>query len=80
MKRFWAVATRTAAAGASTAAPTAAIDTASVAAPADGITAALIGQHTQVLASDAFQGRRPFTTGEEKATSYLVAELKKLGL
>ena len=57
-----------------------ATDTASVAAPADGITAALIGQHTQVLASDAFQGRRPFTAGEEKATGYLVAEFKKLGL
>ena len=42
----------TVAAGASTAA--AATDTASVAAPADGITAALIGQHTQVMASDAF--------------------------
>ncbi|MBD2770268.1 M28 family peptidase [Hymenobacter sp. BT664] len=59
------------------AAPT---DTASVAAPADGITAALIGQHIKVLASDEFQGRRPFTAGEEKATSYLAAEFKKLGL
>ena len=70
----------TAAAGAPTAATDTATDTASVAAPADGITAALIGQHIQVLASDAFQGRRPFTAGEEKATSYLVAEFKKLGL
>ena len=68
----------TAVAGTPTAA--AATDTASVTAPADGITAALIGQHTQVLASDAFQGRRPFTAGEEKATGYLVAEFKKLGL
>ena len=57
-----------------------ATNTASVAAPADGITAALIGQHTQVLASDAFQDRRPFTAGEEKATGYLVAEFKKLAL
>ena len=59
------------------AAPT---DTASVAAPADGITGALIGQHIKVLASDEYQGRRPFTPGEEKATSYLAAEFKKLGL
>ncbi|MBJ6107408.1 M28 family peptidase [Hymenobacter sp. BT523] len=59
------------------AAPT---DTASVPAPKDGITAALIGQHIKVLASDEFQGRRPFTPGEEKATNYLAAEFKKLGL
>ncbi len=55
-------------------------DTASVAAPADGITPALLAQHIKVLASDAFQGRRPFTAGEEKATAYLAAEFKKLGL
>ncbi|HEX8659992.1 MAG TPA: M28 family metallopeptidase, partial [Hymenobacter sp.] len=59
------------------AAPT---DTASVAAPPDGITAALLGQHIKVLASDGFQGRRPFTAGEEKTTNYLAAEFKKLGL
>ena len=59
------------------AAPT---DTASVPAPADGITASLIGQHIKVLASDEYQGRRPFTAGEEKATAYLAAEFKKLGL
>ncbi|MBD2723394.1 M28 family metallopeptidase [Hymenobacter armeniacus] len=55
-------------------------DTASVPTPKDGITAALIGQHIKVLASDEFQGRRPFTPGEEKATSYLAEEFKKLGL
>ena len=59
---------------------TAPTDTASVPAPADGITASLIGQHIKVLASDDFQGRRPFTAGEEKATAYLAAEFKKLGL
>ena len=59
------------------AAPT---DTASVATPADGITAALIGRHIKVLASDEYQGRRPFTAGEEKATNYLATEFKKLGL
>ena len=59
------------------AAPT---DTASVPAPNDGITAALIAQHIKVLASDAYQGRRPFTAGEDKATAYLAAEFGKLGL
>ena len=59
------------------AAPT---DTASVAAPNDGITPALLAQHIKVLASDAYQGRRPFTIGEDKATAYLAAEFKKLGL
>ena len=61
----------------SEAAPT---DTASVPAPADGITAALLAKHIKMLASDEFQGRRPFTTGEEKATNYLASEFKKLGL
>jgi Zn-dependent M28 family amino/carboxypeptidase len=67
---------------ATTTAPTEAepTDTASVPTPADGITAALIGQHIKVLASDEFQGRRPFTPGEEKATNYLASEFKKLGL
>ncbi|WP_426058230.1 M28 family metallopeptidase [Hymenobacter sp. B1770] len=55
-------------------------DTASVATPPDGITAALIGQHIKILASDEFQGRRPFTVGEEKTTSYLASEFKKIGL
>ncbi|WP_201985923.1 M28 family metallopeptidase [Hymenobacter rubidus] len=55
-------------------------DTASVPAPNDGITPALIAQHIKVLASDEYQGRRPFTVGEEKATAYLASEFKKLGL
>ena len=55
-------------------------DTASVPAPNDGITPALIAQHIKVLASDEFGGRRPFTKGEDKATEYLAAEFKKLGL
>lgn len=69
--------TTAAADGKTEAAPT---DTASVTAPPDGITAAFISQHIKVLASDEFQGRRPFTAGEEKTTSYLAAEFKKLGL
>ena len=59
------------------AAPT---DTASVPTPNDGITPALLAQHIKALASDEFEGRRPFTKGEEKATTYLAAEFKKLGL
>ena len=55
-------------------------DTASVAAPNDGITPALLARHIRALASDEFQGRRPFTAGEEKATAYLAVEFKKLGL
>lgn len=55
-------------------------DTASVPTPADGITPALLARHIKALASDEFQGRRPFTAGEEKATAYLAAEFKKLGL
>ncbi|MFD2719426.1 M28 family metallopeptidase [Hymenobacter monticola] len=55
-------------------------DTASVPTPNDGITPALLARHIKVLASDEFQGRRPFTVGEEKTTNYLAAEFKKLGL
>ena len=55
-------------------------DTASVPAPNDGITPALLARHIEALASDAFGGRRPFTVGEEKATAYLASELRKLGL
>lgn len=55
-------------------------DTASVPAPADGITPGLMARHIKALASDEFQGRRPFTAGEEKATAYLASEFKKLGL
>ncbi len=55
-------------------------DTASVPTPHDGITPALLARHIKVLASDEYQGRRPFTAGEEKATTYLAGEFKKLGL
>ncbi|OWP63439.1 peptidase M28 [Hymenobacter amundsenii] len=69
--------TATATAPAETAAaPT---DTAIVS-PPDGITAADIGQRIKVLSSDEFQGRKPFTVGEEKATTYLAEEFRKLGL
>lgn len=36
--------------------------------------------HTEVLASDAFEGRLPGTAGEDKTVSYLVNEFTKAGL
>lgn len=36
--------------------------------------------HIQVLASDSFEGRKPFTDGERKTLAYLEAEAKKIGL
>ncbi|WP_400192879.1 M28 family metallopeptidase [Hymenobacter sp. B81] len=57
-----------------------AADTALVAAPNDGIRAADIGRHMQVLASDEFLGRKPFSAGETKTIGYLADELRKLGL
>jgi Zn-dependent M28 family amino/carboxypeptidase len=48
--------------------------------PPDGITAADIGQQIKVLASDEFQGRKPFTVGEEKTVAYLTDQFRKLGL
>ncbi|BAV05238.1 Zn-dependent amino-or carboxypeptidase, M28 family [Filimonas lacunae] len=37
-------------------------------------------RHIQVLASDSFEGRKPFTAGEEKTIDYLSAQFKALGL
>ncbi len=37
-------------------------------------------QYLSVLASDDFQGRKPFTVGETKTINYLQEEFKKLGL
>jgi len=39
-----------------------------------------LGKHIEVLASDDFQGRMPFTEGGQKTTNYLEQEFKKLGL
>lgn len=39
-----------------------------------------IEQHIRTLSSDEFQGRRPFTAGEEKSLAYLQDEFKKMGL
>jgi Zn-dependent M28 family amino/carboxypeptidase len=37
-------------------------------------------KHIQVLASDAFEGRKPFTTGEKKTVEYLKTAFQKAGL
>ncbi len=37
-------------------------------------------KHIAVLASDDFEGRKPFTEGETKTINYLEGEFKKLGL
>lgn len=39
-----------------------------------------IAHHLEVLASDAFEGRKPFTEGEKKTVEYLVKELTSFGL
>lgn len=39
-----------------------------------------IGQHIEVLASDDFLGRMPFTEGETKTVNYLKEEFSKLGV
>ena len=37
-------------------------------------------QHLKILSSDAFQGRKPFTPGEDSTANYLINEIKKIGL
>jgi Zn-dependent M28 family amino/carboxypeptidase len=37
-------------------------------------------QYIKTLSSDEFQGRKPFTPGEEKTVSFLVTEAKRIGL
>src|ERR1700749_422587 len=44
------------------------------------ITGDEIKSHIAVLANDSLQGRKPFTAGETKATAYISAQFKKLGL
>lgn len=43
------------------------------------IDAAALSRHTQVLASDEFEGRAPGTAGETKTVEYLIAQLRKAG-
>jgi Zn-dependent M28 family amino/carboxypeptidase len=53
---------------------------AAAAEPTPKLSARRILAHTQVLASDAFEGRAPGTRGEEKTVRYLEAEFRQLGL
>lgn len=39
-----------------------------------------VEQHLATLASDEFEGRKPFSAGEEKTVSYLIETFKKMGL
>ena len=39
-----------------------------------------LAKHIGVLASDDFEGRKPFTTGETKTINYLKTEFEKIGL
>lgn len=50
---------------------------------ADGLSAFSkdsLANHIQVLSSDEFQGRKPFTTGETKTIAYLTEQFKIAGL
>ena len=40
----------------------------------------VLARHMEVLASDDFQGRKPFTVGEVKTVDYLETQFKLLGL
>ena len=44
------------------------------------INATELSKHISVLASDEFEGRKPFTAGETKTVDYLKSEFEKLGL
>lgn len=44
------------------------------------INAGSFAQHIKILASDAFEGRKPFTRGEDSTIQYLADQFKQLGL
>ncbi len=46
----------------------------------NSITEAELNKHTKILSSDEFEGRAPFSAGEEKTINYLKDEFTKLGL
>ncbi|MDN4753202.1 M20/M25/M40 family metallo-hydrolase [Porphyromonadaceae bacterium W3.11] len=46
----------------------------------ESINAEDMASHVRMLASDEFQGRKPFTEGEAKAIAYLSEQFQKLGL
>src|SRR5262245_61296171 len=41
---------------------------------------ARLSAHVRILASDAFEGREPATQGEQKTVTYLIEQMKALGL
>ena len=45
----------------------------------ESISAMELERHVLALASDEFQGRRPFTDGETKTVSYIAGELERMG-
>ncbi len=45
-----------------------------------GVDTVLIQRHLETLSSDAFEGRKPFTAGEEKTIQYLETQFRELGL
>lgn len=47
---------------------------------AEPISQADLRQHIEILASDAFQGRKPGTEGENKTINYIASEWSKAGL
>ena len=44
------------------------------------ISAAYMESVVQTLGGDEYEGRRPFTQGEARATAYLEGQLKELGV
>ncbi|MDO9274906.1 MAG: M28 family metallopeptidase [Lutibacter sp.] len=46
----------------------------------NAINAKDLEKHVIALSSDEFQGRKPFTVGEEKTTQYIANEFKKMGI
>ncbi|MGV8945244.1 MAG: M20/M25/M40 family metallo-hydrolase [Lutibacter sp.] len=46
----------------------------------NSINATDLEKHVIKLSSDEFQGRKPFTIGEDKATQYIADEFKKMGI
>lgn len=47
---------------------------------AQAINDSSFARHIKMLASDSFEGRKPFTIGEERTIDYLAAQFKQLGL
>ena len=48
--------------------------------PGPAVSVEAMRRHIDVLASDAFEGRKPGTAGEAKTIAYIAAQLQRLGL